>query len=490
MEPEKMNELGVEAVYKTTGLSHYDGNPLIEALPPICSDAEVVNLIRNYPPLPTESELSLPAKVRAHCISRIDAAVLPMDMHLRFEGAFGQLLRHGYTSRNPFDRNTVAMLHAASDEQLKYSGFKSSASTLTVIGLSGMGKTTMLNAIVKMYPQVIFHTSYKGQQLKNPQVVWLKIECPHDGSPRGLCASFFAALDKALGTNYTDKFIKVRVSISVMMQRVSQLCRTYYVGALIIDEMQNLNSAPEGSDKQKILNFFVALSNDAGVPLVLSGTNATFKLFSRVVRNARRALGMGEFYFDRFTADDPEWQFLVEFLWGYSWADSTTPLDEEIQLKVFDLTQGNTDFVVKLLTLAQRHAIYEGVPVTCELLQYVYDTQMTILHKPIEALRSGDPDQVNDFEDMMPAKDQVAQMMNADLQRRVRRIDRSLLLHRTPADAPDEAVAAAQKPVKTKVAAVPPAGTKSTAREIVDSDDWVETMKEKGLTGKPAIKLW
>ncbi|MNG36958.1 hypothetical protein D3C84_1241570 [compost metagenome] len=81
-------------------------------------------------------------------------------------------------------------------------------------------------------------------------------------------------------------------------------------------------------------------------------------------------------------------------------------------------------------------------------------------------------------------------MMNADLQRRVRRIDRSLLLQRTPAEAPDEAVAAAQKPVKTKVAAVPPAGTKSTAREIVDSDDWVETMKEKGLTGKPVIKLW
>ncbi|MFJ3371718.1 ATP-binding protein [Pseudomonas sp. NPDC086251] len=485
-----MNDAHVEAVYTPTGLSHYDGNPLIEALPRIYTDEEVVNLIRNYPPLPTRGELLLPAKVRAHCISRVDTAVLPLDMHLRFEGAFGQLLRHGYTARNPFSRDTVAMQHASTEEQLKHSGFKSSANTLTVIGLSGMGKTTMLNAIVKMYPQVIFHHSYNGKPIKSPQVVWLKIECPHDGSPRGLCASFFAALDQALGTNYTDKFIKVRNSISVLMQRVSQMCRTYHVGVLIIDEMQNLNSAPEGSDKQKLLNFFVALSNDAGVPLVLSGTNATFKLFSRVVRNARRALGMGEFYFDRFTADDPEWQFLVEFLWGYSWADSTVALDQGLQSKIFDLTQGNTDFLVKLFTLAQRHAVCEGAPVTGELLQYVYDTQMTILHKPIEALRSGDPDQVNDFEDMMPAKDQVALMMCADLQRRVRRVDRSLLLHRTTAETLSPPAASIPKPVKAKVASVPPVDTKSKARKIVESDDWEEAMKGPEAIGKPSIKLW
>lgn len=77
--------------------------------------------------------------------------------------------------------------------------------------------------------------------------------------------------------------------------------------------------------------------------------------------------------------------------------------------------------------LTQRYAIAEGVTVlTTTVMQRVYDNQMRMLHKPIEALRSGDPLQIAEFEDLMPTKDQISLMMKYDLKRRAQRADMSI----------------------------------------------------------------
>lgn len=277
------------------------------------------------------------------------------------------------------------------------------------------------------------HSKYGRQVFIQTQVVCLKIECPHDGSLRGFCAAFFASLDNALGIEKYSSLSVSRSSVSVMLQHISQLCKAYFVGALIIDEMQHLNSSRGGTDREKLLNFFVTLSNDAGVPLVYVGTNAMLPLFSGVLRNARRAVGMGEITFDRFSEDDPFWELLVTRLWEYDWTGSATPLNDNLLSKIYDLSQGNTDFLVKLLMLAQRYVLSEALEfVSSDVLQRVYDSQMRMLHKPIEALRSGDPLQIADFEDMMPTKDQVTQMMNHDLARRAKRADFALVAKAIP----------------------------------------------------------
>ncbi|WHL29262.1 transposase [Pseudomonas juntendi] len=160
-------------------------------------------------------------------------------------------------------------------------------------------------------------------------------------------------------------------------------------------------------------------------------------LFSGVLRNARRAAGMGPIAFDRFSEDDPFWHHLVSQLWAYDWTESCAPLTSDLLSKIYDLTQGNTDFLAKLLMLAQRHVIWEGIDaITPAVLQQVYDNQMRLLHKPIEALRSGDPLQIADFEDMMPTKDQIAQMMSYDLARRADRAHLSLLTQTAIAPSP------------------------------------------------------
>jgi hypothetical protein len=435
------------AAYAETGMPQYDGNPLIECLPAILTDIDVVRRVGNLPPKPTAAELELSPKMRGHGVNRLRDVVITLDIHLHLEDCFSQLIRYGYTARNPFSPETVRHRQSPTGD-FRGGGFKSSANIMTLIGLSGMGKTTALDAIAKLYPQIVTHSKYKRRVFIQTQVVWLKIECPHDGSLRGFCAAFFASLDNSLGIHKYSALVTKQYSVSVMLQHISQLCKAYFVGALIIDEMQHLNSSRGGHDREKLLNFFVTLSNDAGIPLVYVGTNAMLPLFSGVLRNARRAVGMGEITFDRFNEGDPFWGLLVTRLWDYDWTGSAAPLTNELLAKIYDLTQGNTDFLVKLLMLAQRHVIAEELEcVTSQVLQRVYDNQMRMLHKPIEALRSGDPLQIADFEDMMPTKDQIAQMLNHDLVRRAKRADLALIAQATPAQGRDWPERPSGKPV-------------------------------------------
>lgn len=465
-----------KAIYRPTGLSDYDNNPLIEALPAILSDDGAALALQRKPAFPTAEERELPAKLKLHAVNRLRDVVLPLMVHLEIEEEFSQLIRRGYTNRNPFARNTVAMRHAESLADISQTDFSSSANNMTVIGLSGMGKTTALNAVCSLYPQVIIHTQYKDHIFLQTQVVWLKLECPHDGSMRGFCAAFFDALDAALGVEEYGKLVRTRASIEILLQHIGRLCRTFYIGAIVIDELQHLLTRPK--DKEKLLNFFVTLSNSAGVPLVYVGTNAMLDLFTSVVRNARRAASMALITLDRFSPEDENWHILVEILWMYSWLPTPTTLDDELMEKLYDFSQGNVDFLVKLLILSQKLAVTENLgQIDCALLERVYNQHMRLLHRPIMALRSNDPAQLLQFDDLMPTKDMIAEMMNIDLTRKIRRSNLELLL------AKPETAHVESKPKKKQKHLKPISKSqKNVAKELVESSDLRKDLANLGWT--------
>lgn len=195
------------------------------------------------------------------------------------------------------------------------------------------------------------HKKYAGNKFRSLQVVWLKIECPHDGSPRGLCASFFGALDSALGTDYTDRYMKPRASVSMLMQHVSQLSRSFNVGVLIIDELQNLTLLSDSDSRQRILNFFLTLSMMLAYLWSIPERTQRSSYFRRWLEMPARALGMGDYYFDRFKINEDEWKALVQTFLAYNWTEENIELTPELNSKLYELTQGNTDFLAKLMML-------------------------------------------------------------------------------------------------------------------------------------------
>lgn len=400
----------VSAEYRNSPILEYQGNPLIEALPPIQSELEVIRALGNCPLLPPEERV-MEGHLRLHCVQRLYDVAVALPVHLYLSQAISQLIRRGYVGRNPTSALTTRHLNAVAEGKEDVSPLRSTASTLTLVGLSGMGKTTALKMILGGYPNVILHEQYGSRPLFNAQIVYLRIDCPFDGTLKGLCLSFFDAVDEALGgTEYGDRYSK-KNSIDDMIRGMKLVASTLYIGVLIIDELQNLKRAKAGG-AEKMLSFFVTLVNTVGVPIIVIGNNSMLDLFSREMRIARR-FSENCFTFDKFKKVDPAWrELLLERVWEYQWLPNLCSLTDEVIDVLYELTQGVVDFLVKLLVLAQRYAIQNRIDcLSVEVLRHVSNDKMKILQPALEALRSNDPRKMLCFEDLLPTDDQIKAMM-------------------------------------------------------------------------------
>lgn len=463
------------AKYHESPVLEFQGNPLIEALPPILSESDAASLISFFPPV-IDEERQHDKSVRLHCIDRLRSVVQPLPIHLELESAFSSLLRSGYVGRNPMSTATIRHLHSLSAPGGS-DGFRSTATTFSLVGLSGIGKSTALESILRLYPQTIVHQRYEGRSFVQTQITWLKLDCPFDGSLSGLCRAFFRAVDQAIGQDRYANSYRARNGLPDLIQRMEQVASTYFVGALLIDEIQHLRSARTGG-KDNMLNFFVNLINSIGIPVVFIGTNSMISLFSDVLRNARRGCGLGVTEFQRFEKDDPFWRMLVESLWEYQWCREISPLTEELFDVVYDLTQGVTDFLVKLLILGQRFAIQSGEErLTHSTFRRVSDTKMQILKPALSALRSRDSRQLSRFEDLLPIDDQLEGMMTLNANEVIDRL--ALLRSITPVLRMDASSGDVSTP-KTKPAGVDSSRSSTKSEVIAQAEDPLQKLREEG----------
>lgn len=160
----------VEACYLPQIIEEYKGNPLIEALPPIYSSYEAAKLLTVDPGC-NEGEREFDAQYRFHCIGRLFRYFQPLDTHIDIEQRVSRAIRQGYISKNPVTPDYAARLAQGAVAIREKSGLNavynmnSTASGFTVIGMSGVGKTTAMEKVLSLYPQQILHTQYKGEPL-------------------------------------------------------------------------------------------------------------------------------------------------------------------------------------------------------------------------------------------------------------------------------------------------------------------------------------
>lgn len=213
-----------KAEYHEQLLPEYRNNPLLEALPDLLSNEEVLDKLRknelDYDP----SEREWDAKLRIHCLARLSQDFYqPMPQHFDIESRISVCLRQGYRNRNPLETGYTALANegyeaAVENREIRHiPGYRPNATGFTIIGVSGVGKSTAVEKILDLYPQVIEHTEYRGQPLPITQLVWLKLDCPYNGSLGGLCYSFFRTVDKILGKHYFDEYKKSKVNVNSIL---------------------------------------------------------------------------------------------------------------------------------------------------------------------------------------------------------------------------------------------------------------------------------
>ena len=396
-----------EADYKEQVLPEYQGNPLIEALPEIMSREETLSCLTREPTQGKEgrTERNLDAKYRIHCLSRLlHDYYQPLPQHLDIETRISVCLRQGYRNRNPLERQYALMVnesYAAMREKRPVRivpGYHPNASGFTIIGVSGVGKSTAVESILHQYTQVIDHTEYKGRPFPATQIVWLKLDCPHDGSRGELCYRFFKAVDDAVGTEYFDQFKKSRITIDSMLTLMQRIAQEYSLGLLVCDEIQHLSLAKGGSDA--MLNFFVTLVNTIGVPVILIGTSKAMPLLQGQFRQARRSSGHGDLIWNRLKKERI-WITFVESMWKYQWIRNEVRLTPEMLDAFYEETQGIIVLAVILYVLIQEEAILsEREAFSVEDVGRVARSRMTLVQPMLKALRENNQKEIDKYEDI------------------------------------------------------------------------------------------
>ena len=425
----------IRATY-TPSFGEYEGNPFIEALPPIMQEVSDIkeNLIGkvDYDP----EDILRSKNERIHLTAQLlHQFFQPITRHISLESKISILVRQGYIGRNIADgklhqrlQNGYERIMSGEINSFRFEAPKSTALSYSLIGCSGSGKSTTLHRILNLYPQVIYHEKYNFTQL-----VYLKIDCPHDGSLKNLCLHFFKAIDVALGTDFERKVALKRLGIEALLNYMRQITNTYAIGVLVIDEIQHLSVKNSGG-AEKMLNFFVTLINVVGLPVVMVGTPKAKFIFDGDLRSARRGAGFGADIWEPMkntvpssnTSNRAEWTAFTNALWKYQWlTNKEQHLSDEIRNCWYELSQGVLDIVVKLFVLAQGRAIMTRLErITPSLLRQVYEDELKFVHPMIEALKSGDPNRIALYSDLtIPHVDKTLLLLQQKIEEEQERIE-------------------------------------------------------------------
>lgn len=454
-------------------IEEYADNLFIDGLPPIASlrDHQVA---LNRPPLLTDRDRLRAPEGRLHVLLRLlrysQPTVAARDLSMRIE----HMVYQGYVGRNPLSTDWVRLTQAyglrekailsgkAADRPTEPTVILGDLAPMTdtsmstlVAGPPGMGKTHAVNTALLRYRQVILHTG----PITLAQIVFLRVECPPNGSLVSLCRYFFAAVDTALGKAGVQSNLEgeyKRAPLAVLLVGMARVANLHGIGLLVIDEIQHVKVAnAEGSS---LLNFLVTLRNAIGVSLLMVGTMSALQVVQRTFRDARRGDGLGSILFARMApsttqqqredreaarealvsaaaATDPaktdeggtaaiaideeqveaavrlygaDFAQFVGKMWRHQYTNVVTELTVPLLNALYDETQGITDLLVKLFVLVQARLISRSASkkagdevITPRLVHDVAEASFNSVRPFIRALRENDQVALAKFEDLI-----------------------------------------------------------------------------------------
>ena len=398
------------AQYKKHPLLTVNGNPLVEALH-VYDDMDLL-LNQRKQTLDVDGFWSLNDVYQQTLLQDFARIYVPAPQFGALYNKFMALLINNYSRANPFSAKHSAKKYdlasvkgsvANSEPSMPTWLSRTTASTSLIHGLSGMGKTTEILAVLSCIPQVIEHKKYNGRYYRQDQLVWLSIDLPATPSIKALALNFFQAVDKALGnTDYHGEWSKKNnSSVDKHLNGVRQVASLHELGLIHIDELQFMLKYAKSKDSPT-LQVLEALFNKLGIPIVLSCTNQGLELFEMPAsRNdvlvdmtmTRRMLNDRGFKFDLHKENSRHFDdlFQVFFPDGLQWPG--TELGDDFKSKYYELSCGLPAVMSRLAHLYHethmqlRARSTKELPDPVQLLEHVYKHQFKLIDPALQQLR-------------------------------------------------------------------------------------------------------
>lgn len=406
--------LAEEADYKDQIIEEYNSNPFIQALPTIRNKEEIVTILNQNNKI-SKKELESDEYVRIHMLQRIYKGVFQvLPIHIKVFNMVDTLIRQGYVDRNPFDPEYIRHINKLGNKLINKdfsmsinSNFVTTASCGLLIGFSGMGKTRIVNKVLKNIPQVICHNSYNNTDFNSIQVTWIKLEAPHNSSLKALSLNFIMKIDELIGSKNMERYAVKNLSVDAMLPIMGQLANNINLGLLVIDELQHLNK-----NTSQVMNYFVCMMNTFSIPICLIGTPACYDMLTGELRIARRVTGTGEIIWNNMQ-NDKEFRLFINGIWKNQYVRNKTKLDEEMINLFHEKTQGISDLVIKLFVNTQKVAIERNIEtITKDLVEKVWAKEFKLLSPMIGSIQTKNKAKMFQYNDIKVIDDRVFNTKN------------------------------------------------------------------------------
>ena len=252
--------------------------------------------------------------------------------------------------------------------QKEHRGIIGGSDSFTIIGVSGIGKSSAIEQAVKLISE---NTILDMPESK--VIPFVTVQCPFDCSVKGLLLEILRKVDDVLKTNYYTYSVKARATIDMLIGSVSQVAINH-IGVLIVDEIQNIVNSRLGD---KLVGMLTQLINSSGISICMVGTPEVSNFFESTFYLARRTIGLkysamdyGEDFFD----------FCRE-IFSYQYTKKYSDITPGILQWLYEHSNGITSVIVSLVHDAQEIAIMDGTEeLNIQSLSKAYENRHQMLH--------------------------------------------------------------------------------------------------------------
>ena len=254
--------------------------------------------------------------------------------------------------------------------QQEYSGIMGGSDSFTIIGASGIGKSSALSRAITLI------TENRVIEVGNPYtkiIPCICVQCPFDSSVKGLLLEILRKVDEVIDSKYYQNALRARTTTDMLIGSVSQVALNH-IGLLVVDEIQNVCNSKNG---KSLVGMLTQLINNSGISICMVGTPESAVFFEQAMQLARRSLGLRYDVMEYGT----DFRKFCEIVFSYQYVKQKTDITDGIMEWLYEHTSGNISVVVSLIHDAQEIAILNGKEVlNLESLNEAYQKRLSMLH--------------------------------------------------------------------------------------------------------------
>ncbi len=289
------------------------------------------------------------ATARLMALNDIADIYIPSQMSYEIYSKIYLAMLHSLKKKQTIDAVRQGNQNHRRLQGLSYNSVLGGADSFSIIGPSGIGKSTALaKSIALSGGNRIITTSNPYAQI----IPCVNVQCPHDCSVKGLLLEILLQVDMAIGTNYEQLAVKNRASIDNLIGTVSQVALNNIL-LIVIDECQNICRNKNGVN---LIASMTQLINSSGVSICMVGLPETESFFGQEMQLARRSVGLS---YSALPCDE-YFALLCETLFTYQYVPRHCRLAPEMIELLYECTGGIIAILVSLIMEAQQIAILTG----------------------------------------------------------------------------------------------------------------------------------